>query len=217
MQVDGSYRGKEKYDQSTALAYKSRPRKQDAAEMALIDRVFRHVPRNHRVLDVPCGAGRVAVHLARMGYRVTAADYSPAMVEIARRTLHENSLDCPVEQQDVEALTFADGQFDTIICFRLFHHFPDAEIRQKTVSELCRVARTHVALSYFSPYAWSSMRTRLRIASGGRGSEKFATPLSEVEQYFRRWGFVLLRDFARRRFLHTLHVALFQRGNQRIG
>ena len=152
-----------------------------------------------------------------MGYRVTAADYSLAMVDIARQNLHKNSLDIPVEQQDVEALTYADGQFDTIICFRLFHHFPDAEIRQKAVSELCRVARTFVALAYFSPYAWSSMRTRLRIALGGRGSQKFATPLSEVEGYFRQRGFFLVRDFPRRRFMHTLHVALFERGSPRGG
>ncbi|HRL76941.1 MAG TPA: class I SAM-dependent methyltransferase [Candidatus Accumulibacter phosphatis] len=213
MQSDIRYRGKEKYDRSTALAYKDRPRKQHAAEMSLIDRVFRHIPQAHRVLDLPCGGGRVVVHLARRGYHVTGADHSPAMVEIARHTLDENSLACPVEQQDIEALTYADRQFDTIICFRLFHHFPNAEIRQKAVSELCRVAGTYVALSYFSPLSLTSLRTRLRIALGGRGSQKLTTPLAEVQGYFRRQGFVLVKDLARRRFIHTLHVALFARRN----
>lgn len=179
--------------------------------MALIDRVFRHVPHAHRVLDLPCGGGRVAVHLARRGYRVTAADRSPAMVEIARHTMDENSLACPVEQQDIEALTYADRQFDTIICFRLFHHFPNAEIRQKAVSELCRVAATYVTLSYFSPLSLTSLRTRLRGWLGGKDSQKLATPLTEVQGYFNEKGFVLVKDFARRRFVHTLHVALFAR------
>jgi len=211
MRSDVRYRGKEKYDRSTALAYTDRPLKQHAAEMALIDRVFRHIPQAHRVLDLPCGGGRVAVHLARMGYQVTGADHSPAMVEIARHTLDANSLACPVDQQDIEALTYADRQFDTIVCFRLFHHFPNAEIRQKAVSELCRVAASYVALSYFSPLSLTSLRTRLRMALGGKDAQKLATPLAEVQGYFNGEGFVLVKDFARKRFVHTLHVALFAR------
>ncbi len=37
------------------------------------------------VLDIGCGTGRLAVDLARRGHRVTGADPSPGMLDIARR------------------------------------------------------------------------------------------------------------------------------------
>ena len=37
-----------------------------------------------RVLDVPCGIGRVAVPLARLGFEVTGVDLSPHLVAVAR-------------------------------------------------------------------------------------------------------------------------------------
>lgn len=45
MQTAIDYRGKHKYDASTALAYKDRPATQQTAEMALLDQVFAHGPK----------------------------------------------------------------------------------------------------------------------------------------------------------------------------
>ncbi|MCB1965031.1 MAG: hypothetical protein KDI64_02975 [Candidatus Accumulibacter sp.] len=67
-------RGKSKYDASTALAYKDRPARQQSAEMALLDRLFALVPKDRRVLDLPCGGRRVSVRLARQGYQMSCAD-----------------------------------------------------------------------------------------------------------------------------------------------
>ncbi|MEF8747730.1 MAG: class I SAM-dependent methyltransferase [Candidatus Accumulibacter propinquus] len=211
MQGSVDYRGRTKYDATTARAYKDRPRRQHAAEMALINRVFKLVPSSHKVLDLPCGAGRVSLHLAEQGYQVTAADYSDSMLEITRAFLQESGHPGEVDKQDIEALSYSNGQFDTIICFRLFHHFPNPKIRRKAVSELCRVSARYVALSYFSPFSVTSVKRRLRVGLGGRASEKYATPLAEVESYFQSQGFALVRDFARIPLLHTLHVALFER------
>jgi SAM-dependent methyltransferase len=41
-------------------------------------------PDDH-VLDLGCGTGEDALHLARQGIHVTATDHSPAMLEVARR------------------------------------------------------------------------------------------------------------------------------------
>jgi SAM-dependent methyltransferase len=43
------------------------------------------VPSGSHILDLGCGPGCDEEHLARLGYRVTAIDWSPAMVEGARR------------------------------------------------------------------------------------------------------------------------------------
>jgi ubiquinone/menaquinone biosynthesis C-methylase UbiE len=116
-----------------------------------------------------------------------------------------------VARQDVERLTYADSQFDTVISFRLFHHFPNAEIRQRAVAELCRVARKFVVLSYFSPASVTSLKRRLRVVMGGRPSEKHPTSLGEVESYFTRAGFRLVKNFAQMPLIHTLHLAVFER------
>jgi ubiquinone/menaquinone biosynthesis C-methylase UbiE len=206
-----AYRGRVKYNEPTARKYQVRKESKHRAEMRLVDGAFAHVPKSHRVLDVPCGGGRVTVHLARQEYNVSAADLSEAMLQITREAVAAHKLNCPVEKQDVEKLTYANRRFDTVVSFRLFHHFPTPDIRQRAVTELCRVARKYVALSYFSPVSVTSVRRTLRAALGGRKSEKHSTSLVEVEGYFAKAGFKLVRDFAQLPWVHTLHLALFER------
>jgi ubiquinone/menaquinone biosynthesis C-methylase UbiE len=205
-----SYRARTQYDEKQSLKYQQRKPAKHRAEMRLIDRAFALIPKTHRVLDVPCGGGRVTTHLARHGYTMAAADLSDSMIEIAREHLAKEGLACPVEKQDLERLTLPDRAFDSVVCFRLFHHFPDVEIRRKVISELCRVAEQFVVLSYFSPRSVTSLKRRIT----GREAHRFATPLAEVAVYFEACGFRLVKDFAQFPLLHTLHVAVFERINR---
>jgi SAM-dependent methyltransferase len=71
-------------------------------------RAMRHV--RGRVLDVGCGAGRVALHLQERGHEVVAIDESPLAVRVAR----ERGV------KDAHALSLADidsalGLFETIL------------------------------------------------------------------------------------------------------
>ncbi len=202
-----AYAGRVKYDEKQARGYQSRKPAKHRAEMHLIDRAFTLIPKEASVLDAPCGGGRVLVHLAERGYTVTGADLSAAMVSIARENVASAGLPCVVEQQDLERLGFADRQFDAVISFRLFHHFPTASIRQQVVTELCRVARHSVALSYFSPASFTSVKRRLLRTE----KDRFATPLREVRTYFTAAGFRLVKDFAQAPLFHTLHLAVFER------
>ncbi len=54
--------------------------------------VGRFVPPGSHILDAGCGPGGDAEHLARQGYRVTAIDWSPAMVHEARRRIRAAGL-----------------------------------------------------------------------------------------------------------------------------
>ena len=206
-----SYRGRIKYNAQTAQAYQKVDLRKHASEMRLIDRAFKFVPPGASVLDAPCGGGRVALHLARHGYKVSAADLSDAMIAIAKETMSQNQVNCPVEKQDVENLTYADRSFDAIVCFRLFHHFPDAAIRERVIKELCRVAGRFVVLSYFSPLSVTSVKRSIGKALGGKRPQKHATSLREIAGYFGQSGFRLVKNFARVPILHTLHLAVFER------
>ncbi|HXG49351.1 MAG TPA: class I SAM-dependent methyltransferase [Methylomirabilota bacterium] len=208
-----AYTGRIKYGAENARAYQRRKPSKHQAEMRLVDRAFVLIPRGHSVLDAPCGGGRVSLHLARKGYRMSAADLSDSMIEIARENFLKEKVEVPVEKQDVERLTYADRSFDTVVSFRLFHHFPTPDIRERVVRELCRVAREYVVLSYFSPLSVTTIKRRLQKALQGKPVKKFATSLAEVEGYFNHAGFRLVKDFAQTPLVHTLHLAVFQRAD----
>lgn len=205
-----AYKGRVKYTPEKARAYQVRAERKERSELRLVERAFREIPPG-RVLDAPCGGGRVSLLLAGLGYKMTAADLSDAMLEITREKVAANGMQIPVEKQDLEHFTYPDHHFDAIISFRLFHHFPNAEIRQRVTAELCRVAKNFVALSYFSPYSYTSLGRKWRAARGGRKSQKHATSLREVKSYFENCDFELVRDFARLNYIHTLHLAVFRR------
>lgn len=211
MTDDTEYKRRIKQALPDAQSYKQRPPHKHAAEMRLVERAFALIPDANTVLDIPCGAGRVAILLARRGYRSTGAELGAGMIEVARAEVAAAGLDCPIEQQDVERMSYADRQFGAVICFRLFHHFPTVEVRRRVVAELCRVAGDYVALSYFSPWSLTSLKRRLRAALGGKTSRQQTTPLAEVRAYFAEQGFELVQDFAQTPLIHTLHLAVFKR------
>jgi len=66
-----------------------------------------------RVLDVGCGAGRVALHLQERGHEVVSIDNSPLALEVAKRR--------GVERTELRSLADIDeslGLFDTIVLIR---------------------------------------------------------------------------------------------------
>jgi len=71
------------------------------------------------VLDAPCGIGRHAVHLAKMGYRVTGLDFAPAFLERARRLAVETGADPEFVLGDLRdlrrALPGRDGAFSAVL------------------------------------------------------------------------------------------------------
>jgi SAM-dependent methyltransferase len=84
-----------------------------------------------RVLEVGCGMGNFAERVAHdtVG-EVVATDLSPRMVELAR----ERGLDARVA--DVQALPFADGEFDCAVANAMLYHVEDLD---RALSELARV------------------------------------------------------------------------------
>jgi SAM-dependent methyltransferase len=83
-----------------------------------------------RVLEVGCGMGNFAERVAReTSAEVVATDLSPRMVELAR----ERGLDARVA--DVQALPFADGEFDCAVANAMLYHVEDPD---RALAELAR-------------------------------------------------------------------------------
>jgi hypothetical protein len=93
----------------------------------------------------------------------------------------------------------------------LFHHLPNEVVRDRVVGELCRVARNYVLISYFDPFAITSMKRSFQRRFFNKQSKQNATPVNEVEAYFRGHNFELVRNLARMPVLHTIRLAVFKR------
>jgi ubiquinone/menaquinone biosynthesis C-methylase UbiE len=200
------------YDAEQARRYQEQksPRKH-RAEMQLVDRALACIPRPQHLLDIPCGYGRVIEHLHAQGLRVSGADLSEPMLELARANLGRRGWTGALERQDLQQLRYPERAFEAVLCFRVFHHFPDPQTRRLVVSELCRVAARNVLLSYFSPHSFTSRLSGMRVALGLATPKRYPTPLSELEGYFGPCGFRLVRDLARRSFVHSLHISVWER------
>ena len=94
-----------------------------------------------RVLDAACGTGVVArAAAARVGAAggVTGVDLNPGMLEVARAAAGEAGQSIAWREGNLEALPFADGEFDVVLCQQGLQFCPD---KAAAAFELRRVLR----------------------------------------------------------------------------
>jgi arsenite methyltransferase len=94
-----------------------------------------------RVLDVACGRGASAVHMAeRFGCHVTGLDYGPDNVAAAQAHADKAGVTdlTTFRQGDAEGLPFDDGAFDAVVSECSFCTFPD---KAAAAAEMARVLR----------------------------------------------------------------------------
>ena len=84
-------------------------------------------PGSIRVLDVGTGPGFFAIILARMGYQVTAVDYTASMLEEARRNAGALADKIAFLQMNAEELMFADHSFDVLVTRNVTWNLHDPE------------------------------------------------------------------------------------------
>jgi SAM-dependent methyltransferase len=83
-----------------------------------------------RVLDVPCGHGRIANRLASRGAQVTGLDATALFLEHARRDAEARGVDVDYVEGDMRDLPF-EAEFDAAACvFTSFGYFDDDENRR---------------------------------------------------------------------------------------
>jgi len=88
------------------------------------------------VLDLTCGTGSQVFFLAQHGYKITGADFSPALLEIARQTAHEQKLNLTFLDGDMRTLKV--GNFDAVITmFNAIGHLTKAGF-EKTIKNVLR-------------------------------------------------------------------------------
>jgi ubiquinone/menaquinone biosynthesis C-methylase UbiE len=94
-----------------------------------------------RVLDAPCGHGRIGNRLAAAGVEVVGVDRSDAFLAVARRDAHDRQVSGRFARGDLRRLPLS-GPFDAALCwFTSFGYFEDDDNR-RVLAEYRRVLRT---------------------------------------------------------------------------
>jgi len=149
-----------------------------------------------RILDVPCGTGRLAGLLGSLGGEYLGADVSPSMLQrVPASALVADALHLP----------FADRSFKLIVCCRLLHHLDAGEELARAVAELSRVSSGLVIASFWDSASWPAWRRRLgwRVDTSGRRPVSrrrleacFAAAGAEVVEYAHSLRFLSMQTFA---------------------
>jgi len=124
------------------------------------------LPTGSAVLDVPCGSGVALRGLQPgQGLRYVAADIAPAMLERTRQTAETLGVADQVQtrEEDVEDLSFGDGEFDLCVSFTGLHCFPSP---RKAIAEIARVVKRGGALRASWFRTDGGARYRPQIAMG---------------------------------------------------
>ncbi len=153
-------------------------------------------------LDIPCGTGRLSPLLAKAAKQIILADASSMMLEVACGDYPH--LPARYLLSRAERIELADDSVDIAFCHRLLHHVPDRALRGRVLSELARVSRMYVILSYYPPGFRTRFRRWLRRLLGmtkeGTSTFSLRTFIDETQAA----GLQLARSTTIRRFPRAL-------------
>ena len=147
-----TYEAKFAYDVQEAASYDysrfhkdKKKRKRDAAtQKAVIDALGRLSDCN-KLLDMPCGTGRLHGRLVETGYDYTGCDLSQEMLDVFRQK-HPREENVRIIRADGECLPFRSESFDCIVCVRFLPLVPSGA-RPAILKEFNRVSARYLLVS----------------------------------------------------------------------
>ncbi len=169
-------------------------------DIYLFDQLLRgRLAPGSRVLDAGCGGGRNIVYLLRSGYEVFGTDIDPAEVDAVRRLAATLAPQLPATNfrvESVEAMSFADGAADMVICNTVLHFARNDDQFRSMLDETWRVLGPGGI--YFARLASNiGMEQRMRPLGDRRfhlpdGSQRFLVDEAFLLDHTRRLGAALL-------------------------
>jgi ubiquinone/menaquinone biosynthesis C-methylase UbiE len=135
------------------------------------------------VLEVAIGTGRNLSYYPT-GVRLTGVDFSPAMLELARRHADQLGRTVDLRLGDAQVLDLPDASFDTVVCTLSLCAIPD---QRRAIAEMRRMLRPggrlllldHVAAAPRPARAIQWLLERITVPLGGEHLRR--RPLRQVQ------------------------------------
>ena len=130
-------------------------------EYRLLTELLASQPRSQRLLDLPCGGGRLSPALAPYTELLLEADIGAGQVLHAKK---HSQIEVPQVWMTASGfrIPLRDASVDGTVCCRLSHHLPQPAERERLVSELLRVSKRFVIMTYFDHSSLKNLGRRLR-------------------------------------------------------
>jgi ubiquinone/menaquinone biosynthesis C-methylase UbiE len=106
--------------------------RREAWKQVLVERIAARFPNREpddiHVLEVGTGPGFFAILLAEAGYRVTAIDLTPSMLDEARRNAGKLCACIDFREMNAQNLAFDDESFDVIVSRNVTWNLPEPDL-----------------------------------------------------------------------------------------
>jgi len=143
-----------------------------------------------KILDLPCGTGRITKFLLEKNYLVYGVDVSSDMIKEASIKLkkYPNLLGLKVSSGD--SLRFKDNEFDCVTSIRLMGHLPK-DYRLKVLKEMNRVS-DYIIVSYHSRNSIMGLLKRFQIILGLKDKNWFQVSENDAIKELEKCGFKVI-------------------------
>lgn len=100
-----------------------------------------NLPKNSKILDLPCGQGRHSIVLTRKGYVVTGVDISKTMLDLAKKLAKKEKVSLRLIHSDMRKIHFK-NEFDAVInLFTSFGYFAREKENIKVLKNINRALK----------------------------------------------------------------------------
>jgi ubiquinone/menaquinone biosynthesis C-methylase UbiE len=144
-----------------------------------------------RILEIGCGTGEDAIHLASRGHRVLAIDASRGMIDVARKKAAMSGCDGKVEFRHVRMEQLADAvkgeSFDG--AFSNFGALNCAAKMQSVIFDVAEVLNPRAALLWvlmgrYVPWEWAWFMSRMKFGKAFRRLSSDGVTWRNVQVYY---------------------------------
>jgi ubiquinone/menaquinone biosynthesis C-methylase UbiE len=180
-------------------------RKLDRYEKAFAQHLLDMIGSDSHILDIPCGNGRFYGIFTRVR-KLTMADYSENMLAAAREKTN-NAKNVEFVRADISNLPLPDNCAELCFCMRLFHHMKTDEVRLRALSELARISKSYVALSFYNK---SCLRYIMRRTLGKKIRGNYVT-FAHIVDLAKRAGLAPVARFPRLNSIEQQCLVVFKK------
>jgi SAM-dependent methyltransferase len=171
-----------------------------------------------KVLEAGCGAGRLMLHYMAEGKDMEGIENSQVAVDSLKRSYP----DMKVRQGDICALPYADGAFDGLLAFGLYHNLEDQAQIEAAFRESARVLRAggKIVLSVRHDSLENRIIERIvsrRNPGGARHFHRMHFTPGEVRAFLGRNGVKVTRMLYARNVSFLFKFGIFRSAEMKAG